>query len=98
VGRPGGGRRAGRRRQARLGGVGRPRGREAVEALLWHLCRDPGLGASLPGTEASWFVYKQAGVAEAGVPEVAAVYRFELDELLPVAVRVGPDPEDPEEG
>ena len=83
--------------KARLGGVGRPRGREAVEALLWHLCRDPGLGASLPGTEDSWFVYKQAGVAEAGVPEVAAVYRFELDELLPVAVRVGSPPSDPED-
>ncbi len=84
--------------KARISGVGRPRGREAVEALLWHLCRDPGLGASLPGTEDSWFVYKQAGVAEAGVPEVAAVYRFELDELLPAAVRVGPAPADPEEG
>ena len=83
--------------KARLGGVGRPRGREAVEALLWHLYRDPGLGASLPGTEDSWFVYKQAGVAEAGVPEVAAVYRFELDELLPVAVRVGSPPSDPED-
>jgi hypothetical protein len=84
---------------ARLGGggLGLPRAREAVEALLWHLRRDPGLGASLPGTEGSWFAHKQAGLAAAGVPEVVAVYRFELDELLPAAVRVGPAPPDPED-
>lgn len=83
--------------EARLSGTGRGRGREAVEALLWHLRRDPALGISLPGMEGSWFVYKQAGLAEVGVPEVGAVYRFELDELLPAAIRIGPVPPDPED-
>jgi hypothetical protein len=70
-----------------------------VEALLWRLRRDPGLGASVPGAAAgpSWFVHRQAGLAEGGVPEVAAVYRLELDELAPAAVRVGPAPPDPED-
>ena len=85
---------------ARLGGggLGLPRAREAVEALLWRLRRDPGLGASVPGAAgSSWFVHRQAGLAEGGVPEVAAVYRLELDELAPAAVRVGPAPPDPED-
>jgi hypothetical protein len=84
---------------ARLGGggLGLPRAREAVEALLWRLRRDPGLGASVPGAAGSWFVHRQAGLAEGGVPEVAAVYRLELDELAPAAVRVGPAPPGPED-
>ena len=87
---------------ARLGGggLGLPRAREAVEALLWRLRRDPGLGASVPGAAAagsSWFVHRQAGLAEGGVPEVVAVYRLELGELAPAAVRVGPAPPDPED-
>ncbi len=89
-------------RPARLGGggLGLPRAREAVEALLWRLRRDPGLGASVPvpgAAGSSWFVHRQAGLAEGGVPEVAAVYRLELDELAPAAVRVGPAPPDPED-
>ncbi len=80
---------------ARVAGLGRhARGREAAEALLWHLRRDPALGLSLPAGEGSWFAYRQAGVAEAGVPEAAAVYRLELDELLPAAVRVEPAPDE----
>ncbi len=84
---------------ARLGGggLGLPRAREAVQALLWRLRRDPGLGASVPGAAGSWFVHRQAGLAEGGVPEVAAVYRLELDELAPAAVRVGPAPPGPED-
>ena len=76
------------------GAAGRPRAGEAVEALLWHLRRDPSLGASVPGAAGSWFAHRQAGVAGAGVPEVCAAYRLELDELVPAAVRVGPAPDE----
>ena len=51
----------------------------------------------MPGAAGSWFVHRQAGLAEGGVPEVVAVYRLELDELAPAAVRVGPAPPDPED-
>ena len=39
-----------------------------IEALVWHLLRDPSLGASLPAAgSTSWFVYRQLA-AIAGVP------------------------------
>jgi hypothetical protein len=79
----------------RLRGAAAARAGEAVAALLWHLRRDPALGASLP-VAGSWFVHKQAGLAGAGLPEVCAVYRLELDELVPAALRLGPAPDDDE--
>lgn len=69
--------------------------RAAVDGLLWHLLRDPSLGASLPTSGAgSWFVYRQQGVREAGVPDLACVYRLESDELVLGGIRVAVDDED----
>jgi hypothetical protein len=48
----------------------------------------------LPASEGSWFVHKQAGIAEASIPEVTVIYRFELDELVPAAIRLGPVPDE----
>ena len=47
--------------------------------------------------EGSWFIYKQAGIAEASIPEVTAVYTFKLNELLPAAIRLGPVPDELED-
>ena len=58
--------------QGREGAPHRPRRPRAAcaprsTALLWHLLRDPSLGASLPaGGAGSWFVYRQHGVKDAG--------------------------------
>jgi hypothetical protein len=65
-----------------------------IAALLWHLRREPAIGISLPASEGSWFVHKQAGIAEASIPEVTVIYRFELDELVPAAIRLGPVPDE----
>jgi hypothetical protein len=66
--------------------------RAAVDGLLWHLLRDPSLGASLPaGGAGSWFVYRQRGVKEAGVPDLACVYRLEADELVLGGIRAAVD-------
>jgi hypothetical protein len=73
-----------------------PRIHEAAEALLWHLLRDPGLGTSLPATSASWFAYRQLGVAGSGVPDVTVVYRFSADELVLGALRIARGAEDDE--
>ena len=63
--------------------------RAAVDGLLWHLLRDPSLGASLPaGGAGSWFVYRQHGMKHAGVPDLACVYRLEADELVLGGIRV----------
>ena len=78
----------------RISGAEHPRGGEVIAALLWHLRREPAIGTSLPAVEGSWFVHKQAGIPEASIPEVTVVYRFELDELLPAAIRLGPVPDE----
>jgi hypothetical protein len=72
--------------------------RETVEALLWHLLRDPSLGASLPGTGASWFAYRQLGVAGSESPDVTVVYRFEADELVLGGLRVAKGGGDDDDG
>jgi hypothetical protein len=65
------------------------RHREALDAALWHLNRDPSIGISLPATRASWFIYKQAGLSHLAVPDVVVVYGFDMDEFLLEAVRLG---------
>jgi hypothetical protein len=65
------------------------RHREALDAALWHLNRDPSIGISLPATRASWFIYKQAGLSHLAVPDVVVVYGFDVNELLLEAVRLG---------
>lgn len=74
-------------------GAGDIRKVEAVEAALWHLNHDPSIGTSLPTADASWFVYKQSRHQTLAVPEIAIVYRFDVNELLPEAMRFG-DPGD----
>ena len=72
--------------------------RAAVDGLLWHLLRDPSLGASLPaGGAGSWFVYRQHGVKDARVPDLACVYRLEADELVLGGIRVAVDDEEDED-
>ena len=72
--------------------------RAAVDGLLWHLLRDPSLGASLPaGGPGSWFVYRQHGVKDARVPDLACVYRLEADELVLGGIRVAVDDEEDED-
>ncbi len=61
----------------------------AIEGLFWHLNRDPAIGISVPGTELSWFIYKQAGFAPLAVPEITLLYRFDLGELIIGAMRCG---------
>jgi hypothetical protein len=65
----------------------------AMQALLWHILRDPSLGASLPsGGAGSWFVYRQHGVSgPGGVPDLSAVYRLDADELVLGGIRVAAD-------
>ena len=65
----------------------------AMQALLWHILRDPSLGASLPsGGAGSWFVYRQQGVSgSGGVPDLSAVYRLDADELVLAGIRVAAD-------
>ena len=65
----------------------------AMQALLWHILRDPSLGASLPsGGAGSWFVYRQHGVSgSGGVPDLSAVYRLDADELVLAGIRVAAD-------
>ncbi len=71
-----------------------PRLQEVIEALVWHLLRDPSLGASLPAAgSTSWFVYRQLA-AIAGVPDLAVVYRIDADELVLGGLRIGEDDED----
>ena len=65
------------------------RRKEAVDAALWHLHRDPTVGISLPGTRASWFIYKQAGLTHLAVPDVVIVYGFDVNEFLFEAMRLG---------
>ncbi|MEZ5865976.1 MAG: hypothetical protein R3D25_18595 [Geminicoccaceae bacterium] len=62
---------------------------EAIEAILWNLNHDPTIGVSLPVSEASWFIYKQAQHQRLAVPEVVVVYRFEVEELLLESLRIG---------
>ena len=74
------------------------RARAAVEGLLWHLLRDPSLGSSLPaGGAGDWFVYRQLGIRDAGVPDLACVYRLDADELVLRGVRVAADDDEEEE-
>ena len=68
---------------------------EAIEAALWHLNHDPSIGTSLPTSDASWFVYKQSRHQTLAVPEIAVVYRFDVNELMLEAVRFS-DPNDDE--
>lgn len=70
---------------------------EAVEAALWHLNHDPSIGVSLPVSDASWFIYKQAQHQRLAVPEVVVVYRFDVEELLLESLRIG-GAEDGDEG
>lgn len=58
----------------------------AIEGLFWHLNRDPAIGISVPGTELSWFIYKQAGFPPLAVPELTLLYRFDLGELIVGAI------------
>jgi hypothetical protein len=70
----------------------------AAQALVWHILRDPSLGASLPrGGAGPWFVYRQHGVAGSGVPDLAAVYRLDADELVLGGIRVVTDDQDESE-
>lgn len=62
---------------------------EAIEAVRWHLNHDPSIGISLPASDASWFIYKQAHHQPLSVPEVVVVYRFDVEELLLEALRIG---------
>lgn len=65
---------------------------QAMEAMLWHLLRDPSLGSSLPaaGSE-SWFVYRQQAAPGSGLPDLTAVYRLDADELVIGGIRVAGD-------
>jgi hypothetical protein len=72
------------------------RHQEAVDAALWHLNRDPSIGISLPATRASWFIYKQAGLAHLAVPDVVVVYGFDVDEFMLETVRLGSADDDDE--
>jgi hypothetical protein len=70
-----------------------------VDGLLWHLLRDPSLGASLPaGGAGSWFLYRQHGNKHAGVPDLACVYRLEADELVLGGIRVAQSDDEDEDG
>jgi hypothetical protein len=69
-------------------GAANNRRKEAVDAALWHLYRDPSIGISLPVTEASWFIYKQAGIIHLAIPDVIVVYTFDLNELSLAAIRL----------
>jgi len=69
---------------------------EAIEAALWHLNHNPSIGTSLPTSDASWFVYKQSRHLKLAVPEVAVVYRFDVNELMLEALRLD-DPSDDDE-
>ena len=71
--------------------------RAAVDGLLWHLLRDPSLGTCSPGGPGSWFVYRQHGVKDARVPDLACVYRLEADELVLGGIRVAVDDEEDED-
>lgn len=62
---------------------------QAIEGVLWQLNHDPTIGVSLPVNDASWFIYKQAEHQRLLVPEVAVVYRFDVEELLLEALRIG---------
>ncbi len=62
---------------------------QAIEGVLWHLNHDPTIGVSLPVNDASWFIYKQAEHQRLLVPEVAVVYRFDVEELLLESLRIG---------
>ena len=56
------------------------------------------LGAALPaGGPGSWFVYRQHGVKDARVPDLACVYRLEADELVLGGIRVAVDDEEDED-
>lgn len=73
------------------------RRREAIDAALWHLQRDPSIGISLPATRASWFIYKQAGVGHLAVPDLVVVYGFDMNEFSLEAMRIGGGEDDVEE-
>ena len=82
-------------RPAEAGEPPTERVRAAIDGMLWHLLRDPSLGVSLPaGGAGSWFVYRQRGHAEAGIPDLACAYRLDADELVLGGVRLATDDED----
>lgn len=98
------GRKEGGARPARAAAQPAPTGgrqRQAVEALLWHLLREPSLGSSLPATSLSWFVHKQRAAPGSGASDVTVLYRFEADELALGGLRLTPpgaeDDDDAEE-
>jgi hypothetical protein len=64
---------------------------EALDALLWHVGHEPSAGISLPNVETSWFLYKQLGCREAGVPDMLIMYKFDLEELIVGGLRIGDD-------
>lgn len=65
---------------------------QAMEALLWHLLRDPSLGSSLPAAGGdSWFVYRQQAAVGSGLPDLVAAYRLDADELVVAGIRVAGD-------
>jgi hypothetical protein len=72
-------------------GIGSISGRqqEAIDAVFWHLHRDPSIGVSLPATKASWFIYRQAGITHLTVPDVVVVYGFDMNEFSLEAMRLG---------
>jgi hypothetical protein len=67
-----------------------PSARVACAALIWHLLREPEIGSALHLPKASWFLYKQRGLASR-VPEVAAVYTLVMDELVVRGLRFEPE-------
>ena len=78
-----------------------PRLQLAMEAMIWHLLRDPSLGSSLPAAGgASWFVYRQLAAAGSGLPDLTIAYRFDADELILGGIRVGTaeDEDDEDDG
>jgi hypothetical protein len=62
--------------------------KEAVDAALWHLHRDPSIGISLPTADKSWFIYKQSGLIHLAVHEIIIVYTFDVNELSVVSIRI----------
>ena len=72
--------------------------RAAIEGMLWHLLRDPSLGSSLPaGGAGSWFIYRQRGHHDAGIPDLACAYRLDADELVLGGIRLAGDDENEDE-
>jgi hypothetical protein len=70
---------------------------DALEGLIWHLCHEPSAGISLPIDDSSWFVYKQRGNSIFELPDITALYRFDLDELIITDIKLSSEQQDIDE-